>query len=161
MFLSCGVQVIMLANSFERRCYCRVVISSLGHTKVQLCMGLMRVKSVETQNSLVGVVWKFGEQRVHSLLTSHHESLMKSGLEHKSEMKISGQELHTISTGLPLSLSRRERARPRKRRMDEVEKWLKDFGINQWKNIASNRSRCYKLTKAALTDNRLSCLERS
>ncbi|GFX44799.1 hypothetical protein TNCV_1826611 [Trichonephila clavipes] len=57
------------------------------------------------------------------------------------------------------TLKKREKGIPRIRWMDKVEKWLKDLGVNRWKNIASNRSRwsrpgvtnpwhaCYRVTQ--------------
>jgi ribosomal protein S13 len=50
---------------------------------------------------------------------------------------------------------KRRRGRPRMRWMDRVEKWLRDLGVNRWKNMASSRTGWKKLTETALAGNRL------
>ncbi|GFX01090.1 hypothetical protein TNCV_4580561 [Trichonephila clavipes] len=54
-----------------------------------------------------------------------------------------------------LSKPQRKVGSPRTRWMDKVEKWLKDLGVNRWKNIASNKSKWSKLTEIAFAGNRL------
>ncbi|GFS93238.1 hypothetical protein TNCV_2125211 [Trichonephila clavipes] len=54
---------------------------------------------------------------------------------------------------------KRERRRPRTRWIDKVEQWLKDLGVNRWKNIASHRSKWSKLIETAVASNRQQFLE--